>query len=83
MKKETHPKFNDVIFHDVSCDFKYKTKSILYSSQTEKWEDGNEYPIIKIGISSASHPFYTGKQRISSIEGRAERFKKKFGRFSK
>lgn len=83
MKKDIHPQFNTVIFHDVSCDYKLLTKSTMSSNETEKWEDGNEYPVIKVGISSASHPFYTGKQRVSSTEGRAEKFKKKFGRFGK
>ncbi|MBT4761573.1 MAG: type B 50S ribosomal protein L31 [Bdellovibrionaceae bacterium] len=79
MKKDIHPEFRDVVFHDVSCDFKFKTKSTLGSKDTIQWEDGKEYPVIKKDISSASHPFYTGKQRIADAEGRAEKFRKKFG----
>lgn len=79
MKKEIHPEFREVIFHDVSCDFKYKTLSTIHTRDTGTWEDGNEYPLVKMDISSASHPFYTGKQRLIDAEGRTEKFKKKFG----
>ncbi len=79
MKKDIHPNFQDVVFKDVSCDFMFKTKSTLSSNETVQWEDGKEYPLIKKDISSASHPFYTGKQRIADAEGRAEKFRKKFG----
>ncbi|MBC85909.1 MAG: 50S ribosomal protein L31 [Bdellovibrionaceae bacterium] len=78
MKKEIHPEFREVVFQDVSCDFKYKTLSTAASKETVEYE-GATYPLIKVDISSASHPFYTGKQRIMDTEGRAERFKKKFG----
>ncbi len=78
MKKDIHPEFREVVFQDVSCDFKYKTLSTAPSKETVEYE-GQTYPLIKVDISSASHPFYTGKQRILDTEGRAERFKKKFG----
>ena len=79
MRKDIHPEFNEVVFHDVSCDFKYKTLSTMKSKEVTTWEDGKEYPLVKVDISSASHPFYTGQQRIMDTEGRAEKFKKKFG----
>lgn len=79
MKKEIHPQYREVIFKDVSCDFEYKTMSTIHAKETTTWTDGKEYPLVKMDISSASHPFYTGKQRISDSEGRAEKFKKKFG----
>lgn len=79
MKADIHPNAREVVFQDVSCDFLYKTISTARSKETIKWEDGNEYPLVKVDISSASHPFYTGKQRIADAEGRAEKFKKKFG----
>lgn len=79
MKKDIHPEFREVIFKDVSCDFEYKTLSTINTRETITWTDGKEYPLVKMDISSASHPFYTGKQRIASAEGRAEKFKKKFG----
>ena len=79
MKKDIHPQFREVIFKDVSCDFEYKTLSTIPAKETGTWKDGKEYPLVKMDISSASHPFYTGKQRIADSEGRAEKFKKKFG----
>lgn len=79
MKKDIHPNYRDVVFKDVSCDFAILTKSTVQTDQTTTWEDGNEYPLVKIDISSASHPFYTGKQKIIDSEGRIEKFKKKFG----
>lgn len=79
MKKDLHPKFNDVVFKDVSCDFSFLGKSTLTSKETVKWEDGNTYPLIKVEISSGSHPFFTGKQRVMDTEGRIDRFRKKYG----
>ena len=79
MKPKIHPKVQDVVFKDVSCDFAFLSQSTLSSKETIKWEDGKEYPLLKVEISSASHPFYTGKQRIIDSEGRLDRFKKKYG----
>jgi len=78
MKKDIHPKYRPVVFQDVSADFKFLTRSTLESKQTIKWEDGKEYPLIKVDISSASHPFYTGKQKFVDAAGRVEKFQKKF-----
>lgn len=78
MKKDIHPPFHEVVFRDVSCDFEYKTFSTMKSEEKTTWKDGKEYPLIKVGISSASHPFYTGKHRLVDTEGRAERFAKKY-----
>lgn len=80
MKKDLHPDFKPVVFKDISCDYSYLTKSTAKSKETIKWEDGKEYPLIKFEVSSASHPFYTGKHRIVDTEGRAEKFKKKYSR---
>lgn len=79
MKKDMHPKFHDVIFKDISCGFQFMGKSTAGSGETVKWEDGKEYPLVKVEISSASHPFFTGQQRIMDTEGRIDRFKKKYG----
>ena len=80
MKKDIHPKnYRFVVFQDSSCDYSFITKSTIETSETIKWEDGNEYPLYKVDISSASHPFYTGKQKVLDTEGRIEKFKKKFG----
>lgn len=80
MRKDIHPKFHEVIFKDVSNGWMYKTKSTASSKETVQWEDGKEYPVINVEISSNSHPFYTGKQRVASIEGRAEKFRKKYSK---
>ncbi|MCM2354883.1 MAG: type B 50S ribosomal protein L31 [Pseudobdellovibrio sp.] len=79
MKEGLHPKVKTVVFKDISCDFQFLGTTTLDSKETVKWTDGKEYPLIKVEISSASHPFYTGKQRILDTEGRIDRFKKKFG----
>lgn len=80
MKKDLHPKMHDVVFKDVSCDYSFLSQSTLTSKEKVKWEDGKEYPLIKVEISSASHPFFTGKQRVLDTEGRIDRFKKKYSK---
>ncbi len=80
MKKGIHPDVREVVFKDVSCDFSFLGKSTLNSKEKITWEDGKEYPLIKVEISSASHPFFTGKQRVMDTEGRIDRFKKKYGK---
>lgn len=79
MKKDMHPKVNTVVFKDISCDFAFLGQSTLSSKEMIKWEDGKEYPLVKVEISSASHPFFTGKQRLMDTEGRVDKFKKKYG----
>jgi len=79
MKADIHPNYREVVFQDVGGDFAILTRSTVNTNETIKWEDGNEYPLVKIDISSATHPFYTGKQKILDTEGRIEKFKKKFG----
>ena len=79
MKKDIHPEYRNVVSKDVSTDFAILTKSTVQTSETIKWEDGKDYPLYKVDISSASHPFYTGKQKIIDTEGRIEKFQKKFG----
>ncbi len=64
MKADTHPKYNQVVFQDISSDLVILTRSTMTSKDTIKWEDGKEYPLIKVEISSASHPFYTGKHKV-------------------
>lgn len=78
MKKDIHPEYNDVVFLDTTSDFKFLTKSTMTSKETIKWEDGNEYPVIKVEVSSASHPFYTGKKIFLDTAGRVEKFNKKY-----
>lgn len=80
MKKDLHPELREVIFKDVSCDFSILTKSTVTTNETITWDDGKEYPLVKFDISSQSHPFYTGQQRLVDTEGRAEKFRKKYGK---
>lgn len=78
MKNDIHPEYKEVVFFDTSGDFKFLTKSTMTSSETITWEDGNEYPLVKIEVSSASHPFYTGKKLFLDTAGRVEKFNKKY-----
>lgn len=80
MKKDIHPNYDFVVFKDIASDFAFLTRSTRKSSETIKWEDGNEYPVIKVEISSASHPFYTGKQKLVDTAGRIEKFKKRYNK---
>lgn len=79
MKKDIHPNYREVIFQDVSADFTMKTRSTMDTRETIT-VDGKEYPLIKLEISSASHPFYTGNQKVVDTEGRVDRFNKKYKR---
>ena len=79
MKADIHPKYNNVVFQDVTSDFIILTCSTLTSKETIKWEDGKEYPLVKVEVSSASHPFYTGKQKLVDAGGRVDRFNKRYG----
>lgn len=75
-KKDFHPKEYDlVVFSDEAAGFSFLTKSVATSDETIKWKDGNEYPLIKTQISSASHPFFTGEEKIIDVEGRVDRFR--------
>jgi len=78
MRKDIHPEYKEVVFLDTTSDFKFMTRSTMTSDETIKWEDGNEYPLIKIEVSSASHPFYTGKKIFLDTAGRVEKFNKKY-----
>ncbi|WP_076587069.1 type B 50S ribosomal protein L31 [Solilutibacter tolerans] len=80
MKADIHPDYREVVFHDVTSDFKFLTRSTLASKETVKWEDGNEYPLVKVEISSASHPFYTGQNRVVDTAGRIDKFKKRYAK---
>ena len=80
MKADIHPEYREVVFQDVTSDFKFLTRSTLSSKETVKWEDGNEYPLIKIEVSSASHPFYTGQNKVMDTSGRIDKFKKRYAK---
>ena len=78
MKQDIHPEYKEVIFFDTSSDYKFLTKSTMSSDETMKWEDGKEYPVIKVEVSSASHPFYTGKKLFVDTAGRVEKFNTRY-----
>jgi large subunit ribosomal protein L31 len=79
MKKEIHPKeYRLVVFKDMSNDEVFITKSTVATRDTITWEDGNEYPLVKLEISNTSHPFYTGKIKLIDTAGRVDKFKTKY-----
>lgn len=82
MKKDIHPDYQPVVFRDISAEFSILTKSTISpeSDATVEWEDGNTYPVIDVDISSASHPFYTGKQKILDTAGRVEKFRRRYAK---
>ena len=80
MKADIHPEYREVVFQDLSSDFAILTRSTVTSKETIKWEDGNEYPLIKVEVSSASHPFYTGKHKLMDTGGRVDRFKRRYNK---
>ena len=78
MKADIHPKYSPVVFQDLSSDFSFLTQSTLGSKETVKWTDGETYPLIKVEVSSASHPFYTGKHKIMDTGGRVDKFRRRY-----
>ncbi len=81
MKEGIHPKnYRFVVFKDMSNGESFLSKSTTHSKETIKWEDGNEYPLIKLEISSTSHPFYTGKNVLVDTAGRIDKFKRKYAK---
>ena len=78
MKNDIHPEYRPVVFRDVNADVSFLTRSTVKTKDTINWEDGNEYPLVKVDISAASHPFFTGKQKLLDAAGRVEKFNKKF-----
>lgn len=81
MKKDIHPQnYRLVVFKDMSNDTAFLTKSTTATKETIVWEDGNEYPLVKVEISSTSHPFYTGKSMFIDTAGRIEKFKNRYAK---
>ncbi len=78
MRKDIHPKeYRLVVFKDISNDFSFMTRSTVNTKETVKWEDGKEYPLVKLEISNTSHPFYTGKIKLVDTTGRVDKFRQK------
>lgn len=79
MKKDIHPSnYRYVVFKDISNDYTFLTKSTVDAKETIKWEDGNEYPLVKLEISHTSHPFFTGKMKLVDTAGRVDKFKNRY-----
>ncbi len=80
MKPGIHPDYGYVVFRDKGADFAFLTRSTATSDRTVVWSDGNTYPVIDVEISSASHPFYTGRQKVLDTAGRVARFEQRYGK---
>ena len=83
MKTDIHPEYAPIVFRDLASGATFLTRSTVTSDKTIEWEDGNTYPVIDVEISSESHPFYTGKQRILDSAGRVEKFNSRYKGFGK
>jgi len=80
MKQDIHPEYRPVVFQDQSAGTSFITRSTIETAETVEWEDGNTYPLAKVEISSASHPFFTGTMKIVDTAGRVERFERRYGK---
>ncbi len=84
MKKDIHPEdYRFVVFKDMSNEYAFLSRSTASSNETIEWEDGNEYPLIKLEISYKSHPYFTGKMQFVDTAGRVDKFKKRYAKFDK
>lgn len=83
MKTGIHPEYRAVVYRDRDADFAFLTRSTATSEKTTKWTDGQTYPVIDVQISSASHPFWTGRTRVLDTAGRIEKFRAKYARYGK
>lgn len=80
MKPGIHPDYRPVVFQDSSCGYAFLTRSTARTDRTTVWEDGETYPLVVVDISAASHPFWTGTQRVLDTAGRVEKFYRRYGR---
>lgn len=78
MKKSIHPNYRPVVFMDAAANFSFLSSSTVQTTESIKWTDGEEYPLYRVEISSASHPFYTGKMKLMDTAGRVEKFRNKY-----
>ena len=82
MKKDIHPNnYRLVVFKDMSNDYAFLTRSTVNTKETIAWEDGNEYPLVKLEISHKSHPFFTGKMKLVDTAGRVDKFRNRYKKF--
>lgn len=81
MKKGIHPeKYRMVVFKDISCDYAFLTRSTVETRDSITWEDGKEYPLVKLEISNMSHPYYTGKMKLIDTAGRVDKFRSRYSK---
>jgi large subunit ribosomal protein L31 len=80
MKSDIHPEYREVVFQDMTNGSRFITRSTVASRETTTWDDGKEYPLVKLEVTSESHPFYTGAQQQVRETGQVEKFRQKFGR---
>ena len=80
MKKQLHPDYHPVVFQDAGTGKSFLTRSTVTSDRTTQWEDGNTYPLLVVDVTSDSHPFWTGAQRVMDTAGRVEKFERRFGK---
>jgi large subunit ribosomal protein L31 len=80
MKSDIHPNYVPTVFEDISAGKKFLTRSTMNTGETIEWEDGNTYPLVKVEVTSASHPFYTGEKMLIDTAGRIEKFNNKFAK---
>ncbi|MEU5883131.1 type B 50S ribosomal protein L31 [Spirillospora sp. NPDC047279] len=78
MKKSIHPDYRPVVFRDRGAGFAFLTRSTAETTQSVEWEDGATYPVVDVEVSSASHPFYTGKSRVMDSTGAVEKFNRRY-----
>jgi large subunit ribosomal protein L31 len=79
VRKGIHPEYREVVFRDIGADFAFLTRSTVTSDRTVEWTDGRTYPVVDVDVSSASHPFYTGRSHVLDTAGRVERFRQRYG----
>ncbi|MBK6978244.1 MAG: type B 50S ribosomal protein L31 [Cytophagaceae bacterium] len=80
MKKDIHPNYREVVFWDLTSDYKFLSRSCVETKENIVWEDGKEYPVCKVEVSSKSHPFYTGKNVLLDTTGRVDKFNRRYGK---
>jgi large subunit ribosomal protein L31 len=80
MKKDIHPNYREVVFWDLTSDYKFLSRSCVETKESIVYEDGKEYPVCKVEVSSQSHPFYTGKNVLLDTAGRVDKFNKRYGK---
>ena len=80
MRPGIHPSYEPIVFRDKAADVAFLTRSTMTSTETIEWEDGRTYPVVDVDVSSASHPFWTGRGRVLDPAGRVEKFEKRYGK---